>query len=348
MSSQLETLLAALHNSREVLILPHNNPDPDAIASAVALRFLIMNTLSLPCLIAYKGTIGRAENRALMRYLNDPMRRLEDLDMQQPVALAVVDTQPGTGNSPIDSHVEVRVVIDHHPRPDIAYNPVFADIRPECGATATIMTQYLQAAAIQPPPDLATALFYGIKTDTLGLVRGATADDIDAYLYLQPLVDVNKLIMIENAQVPAAYFRQLNTTVEAASIYNDLVVSYIGPMGYPDLAGEMADLLLRMEGIQSSMCLGTFANVLIFSIRTRRPGGGAGSMARAVVTSGGSAGGHGAMAGGQVPLNDHDPASIANDIIRRFLEHLNTPPDTIGMPLLDYAPLIDQNRTLFS
>ncbi|MFP4437543.1 MAG: DHH family phosphoesterase [Chloroflexaceae bacterium] len=338
MASQLNTLLSTLHGFERLLILPHNNPDPDAIASAVALKELLEHTSNTACQIGYKGIIGRPENRALVRYLQRPMRRLTTGDRRQATAIAMVDTQPGTGNSALENGADVRIVIDHHPISDYDKTVTFADIRPQIGATATILTEYLQEAGIEPASTLATALFYGIKTDTLGLVRGATSADIAAYLYLQPLIDVNALIAIENAQVPPAYFRELNDTVQAARVYGDVVIAYIGSMEYPDLVGEMADLLLRLEGIQWSICMGIHNNQLIMSVRNRRRRGGAGQLARAVVGQDGTAGGHGMMAGGQVQLHDHDAAQMAHDLMRRILRYLDIPPETNGVPLLSHSP----------
>lgn len=338
MGFQLDTLLAALQGAEQLLILPHNNPDPDAIASAVALKTLVEQQSEMTCQIAYKGIIGRPENRALVRYLQKPLRRLTAQDLRQSWPVALVDSQPGIGNSALNNGTVARVIIDHHPLSDEAKTAVFVDVRPSIGATATILTEYLQAVGMEPATPLATALFYGIKTDTLGLVRGATAADIAAYLYLQPLIDVNALIAIENAQVSPAYFRELNDTVQAARVYGDVVIAYIGSMEYPELAGEMADLLLRLEGMQWSICMGIYDDQVILSVRNRRRRGGAGQLARAVVGQDGTAGGHGMMAGGQIPLEGRDAAQMAQELLLRVLDYFKVAPDTSGIPLLSHSP----------
>jgi len=138
--------------------------------------------------------------------------------------------------------------------------------------------------------------------------------------------------------VPPAYFRELNDTVQAARVYGDVVIAYIGSMEYPDLVGEMADLLLRLEGMQWSICMGIHNNQLIMSVRNRRRRGGAGQLARAVVGQDGTAGGHGMMAGGQVPLHDHDAAQMAHELMHRILRYLDVPSETNGMPLLSHSP----------
>jgi nanoRNase/pAp phosphatase (c-di-AMP/oligoRNAs hydrolase) len=340
MATSLESLLGVVRGSSRVLILPHTNPDPDAIASSVALGYLLGQQLGVATQIAYKGIIGRAENRALVRYLQYPLKKLSKTALRGKPLIALVDTQPGVGNNALDQTTPVHLVFDHHPKFADAQPVLFSDVRPQLGATATILTEYLQATGIPPPPNIATALFYGIKTDTLGLLRGATEADIDAYLYLQPYVDTAALIEIEHAQVPAAYFRQLDTTIQSAQVYQDVVIAYIGVLAYPDLVGEMADTLLRLEGMRWSICMGQHQDTLLISVRTRDRHGDAGFLVRAVVRSDGTAGGHGMLAGGQIVLGHCDAAQLAQNLTRRMLKYLAISPHMSGVPIvLDPAVL---------
>lgn len=330
---RLQQLLKALESERRVLILPHNDPDPDAIASAVALRYLLADTLSVEGYIAYRGIIGRAENKALVRYLAYPMRRLARADLDFPRPFALVDTQPGAGNNALPAESSAAVVLDHHPLREATATAAFADVRPEVGSTSTILTEYLRAADIEPPQPLATALFYGIKTDTLGLVRGTSPADVAAYLYLQPLVDLEALVEIERAQVPIEYFQRLDAALHSARVYGDVIVSFVGPMRRPDLAAEMADLLLRLRGIQWVICIGEYKSRLVLSIRTRSQRPGAGRVVQAIIDEQGTAGGHGFMAGGHVPLHGADPEEYAFELGQRALEYLGVPTDRVGKPL---------------
>jgi nanoRNase/pAp phosphatase (c-di-AMP/oligoRNAs hydrolase) len=330
----LEQLLQAVGGANDILILPHNDPDPDAIASAVALRYLLVEKLGVKSRIAYRGIIGRAENKALVRYLEHPLQRLTGADLQQASAIALVDTQPGAGNNPLSTVPVAAIVLDHHPWRQATANAIFADVRPEAGSTSTILNEYLQAAQIELSRPLATALFYGIKTDTLGLVRGASPADVAAYFYLQPLVDVEALIEIERAQVPIEYFHRLDAALHSAQVYGDVVTSFVGPMRRPDLAAEMADLLLRLRGMQWAICTGIYKEELVLSIRTlsRRPG--AGQLAQAIVGEQGTAGGHGTMGGGQVPLRGADPEQLARELVRRALQRLGEAEGDAGTPLV--------------
>jgi nanoRNase/pAp phosphatase (c-di-AMP/oligoRNAs hydrolase) len=334
-SRRLDRLLAVAKGAAEFLILPHNDPDPDAIASALALRRLLSATLGIQCTIVYRGIIGRAENKALVQYLDRPLRRLKAQDLAGPAPVALVDTQPGAGNHPLPRDRVPALVFDHHPLQEASQQAAFADVRPGMGATSTILFQYLKAASIEPSQSLATAMFYGIKSDTLGLVRGAGPADVDAYFQLQRLVDVEALVEIERAQVPPEYFRRLHAALHAARVYGNAVISYVGPMQRPDLAAEMADLLARLDGILWTVCMGAYKGELIVAVRSRHPRGGAGHLVQTVVGDRGTAGGHGTMASGQMSLQQEDPEILARRLATEVLKVLGLQGGPAGEPLLD-------------
>lgn len=330
----VDRLLKTVADAGSLLIVPHNDPDPDAIASAVGLRYLVTQRLGRESTVAYAGFIGRAENKAMVRYLGRPLKQLAPSDLRDSAHIALVDTQPGAGNNPLPPGRIPTVVIDHHALREETSQTAFSDVRTDLGASSTIVTEYLQVAAVEPPPWLATALFYGIKTDTMGLGRGASLPDVAAYYYLQPMVDIEALIEIERAQVPASYFKSFVTAFQAARVYNSVVLSYIGAMSYPDQAAEIADLLSRLEGTQWVLCTGTYNSSLILAVRSRSRRTGAGMLVRAVVGTQGMAGGHGTMAGGQVPLRGADPAALAEQLGQKTLAYLKIPADTPGRPLI--------------
>jgi nanoRNase/pAp phosphatase (c-di-AMP/oligoRNAs hydrolase) len=332
-AERLKSLWEALRETNTVLILPHNNPDPDAIASAVALCYLLEQKTGIEGQIRYQGIIGRAENKALVRYLGYPLARLRRSDLDSGTLIALVDTRPGAGNNALPEGHSAAIVLDHHLQCESVAEELLVDIRPDVGATSTMLTEYLQAAAIEPPPSLATALFYGIKTDTMDLSRGASQPDIDAYFYLQRRVDLEALGRIERAQVPSAYFQGLVTALQATRRYDDILVSYLGAMDYPDQAAEVADFVLRLQGIRWSLCMGTHDGDMVLSVRTRRHGGAA-RLVHAMVDGRGMAGGHGALAGGQVPLEGQEPTRLARELIALALHHLGAEPAAEGEPIV--------------
>jgi nanoRNase/pAp phosphatase (c-di-AMP/oligoRNAs hydrolase) len=165
------------------------------------------------------------------------------------------------------------------------------------------------------------------------LSRGISSADAAAYFYLQSRIDGEALAEIERAQVPAAYFKSFATTMESTQVYEGIAISYIGAMEYPDLAAEIADLLSRLEKVEWVICMGTFEDQLLLSVRTPNEQG-AGRLARFVVNGEGTAGGHGSMAGGQIPLKARIPDQLAQQVARRILQYFSLDPDVAGYPLV--------------
>ncbi len=176
------------------------------------------------------------------------------------------------------------------------------------------------AARLEPDAALATALFYGLKTDTRGLSRGASHTDERAYIKLLGLLDRQKLIQLEQAGLPRVYFYAFYRGLHAAQVYSRSIVADLGEMHRPDLAAEMADLLIRLEGAQAVLCLGEYNQTLQLSIRTVPLGQAAGLLVQRIIVEPGRAGGHGNMAGGQVPLAGQEYAVLVDRITARFLD----------------------------
>lgn len=336
MQKRWQTIQECLKGYSEILIVLHDDPDPDAVASGEALRFLLSERLQMRGEIVYRGVIGRAENRALVDFLAPQMETLPDDAIPEKMpqqAVALLDTQPGAGNSPLPADYPVDLVIDHHTdRGDGAGR--FRDIRPWIGALSTIITQYLQAAELKPSMRVATALFYGIKTDTKALSRDASAADVSAYFYLLEFVDVDALVEIENAQVPAEYFKSLAGAMQSARVYDGVVFAFLGQSNYPDLTAEVADLLLRLEGVRWVVCMGAYEDQLNLSVRARSDEVDAEELAREIIGEAGTSGGRNTLAGGQMPLNGADAEQMAEEIRLRTLAYLEVPTSLEGERLV--------------
>ena len=328
----IDLLLKTVADWGRVLILPHNDPDPDAIASAAALLYLLEHTTSVKGEIAYKGIVGRAENRALVRYLNRPLITLEADILNVPVVL--VDTQPGAGNNPWQPGVVLAGVIDHHPYNVNSDLATFVDVRPRVGATATIIFEYFYTLNLDLPAELATALFYGLKTDTRGLSRGVSQADAAAYYHLQSQVDTDALAEIERAQVPVSYFRSFANALASTQLFGTVAVCHVGNMEYPDMAAEMADLLVRLERVEWVVCTGVYLDTLLLAVRAGITYSDAGALVRAIVQNNGTAGGHDTMAGGQIPLKAATPTKMLSVLQQRLRQALKISPTAIPESLI--------------
>ena len=304
-----------------LLILTHDNPDPDALATGKGLAVLFQ-AWGVESRLAYCGLVARAENRAMLNRLTPEWENVEALDfLDQYPSIALVDSQPTAGNNRLPESLSPRIVIDHHHPVRQAINKVqYIDVRPEIGASVTLLYQHLEAAGVVPDPLLATAMFYGLKTDTQGLSRGAAPADEAVYLRLLSRADRTELIQVEQAGLPRDYFRAFSRGLNAARVYGHAVIAELGVMDRPDLAAEMADLLLRLEGTRAALCLGQHNNQLHLSLRIEFMDQDAGLLIQRIIVPPGKAGGHGTIAGGQVPLADQDVNRLIAQIEQRFLD----------------------------
>ena len=319
---RLSALLEAVTNSSTILILPHNNPDPDSIASMLALGHLLGEIAGVKSLFAYHGIIGRAENRALVRYLDPPLRPMASFDRPELAPWRWSTRNPARETSrcrpmPASSSSSITMLCNC-PKP----SPILLTFVLNWVQRPRFWWSIFRQPNWQPSPPLATALFYGIKTTTMGLGRNANPTDTKAYYYLQSRIDVAALAKIEHAQVPANYFRSFDTALRRARIFDHVVISYLGLMDYPDLTAEMADLFLRLERAKWVICMGVYENILILSVRTRGRDGQAGQLIQAIIEGRGSYGGHGTVAGGQVPLYGEDPVQLADRLSEKALRYL--------------------------
>lgn len=316
-----------------VLILTHDNPDPDALASGKALSFLFKQAWGVPSRLVYSGLIARAENQAMLNHLTPEWEYGDKLpDLKEYSAVAQVDTQPGAGNNRLNGVQPAHIVIDHHhPIREMIEGISYADVRTDIGATVTMLYQYLDAARLQPDPSLATAMFYGLKTDTRGLSRGASSADEVAFVRLLHRLDQKELSKVELASLSREYFRSFNRGLHASRIHGQAIISRLGNMEQPDFAAEMADILIRLQGINAALCLGEHNETLHISLRTTM-GQDAGLIIQKVVTLPGKAGGHGTMAGGQFPLEELDIEQLLVSIEKRFLDVMGESSE--GMDLL--------------
>jgi len=248
--------------------------------------------------------VGRQENKVLCEALSLEVSPVSSINFDDYDLIALVDCQPGAGNNSLPDTVKADVVVDHHPTDGARAirRGAFVDIRADVGASATIVAEYLIDAGIDITADLATALVYGIKTDSLNLAVKTKKKDLEAYLHLFPLADIDKLKAIESAQLPREYFAALNDAIEGAFIYDHIVVADLDDVDNPGLVGEFADLFLRLIAVETSLCFGVFDEILMISMRTMDTSLHSGRIMKYAVGERGTAGGHAATAGGQIPL----------------------------------------------
>ena len=322
---RLEKLRQIVERKKKVLILTHNNPDPDAIGAGWALSHLLKEELGVGSTFVYGGIITRAENRAMVRLLNIGIKPLEMINIHNFSVVALVDTQPNAGNNSLPSSIEPAIVIDHHSLRKTSHRVEFADIRPQYGSCSTILTEYLVQAGLSFEKKVATALYYGIKSDTQDLGRDATEADYEATIRLYPRVLLKVLSQIEHPELSRDYYVLFDQALHDAVIFGDVILCDLGFLLKPDMVSLMADLLLRFSGVRWSFVMGGIDSRVIFSLRTKRHNQNAGLMAQRVVKGLGTAGGHGMIGGGQIVTKELTPekqARICVNLKNRLLRIL--------------------------
>jgi nanoRNase/pAp phosphatase (c-di-AMP/oligoRNAs hydrolase) len=334
-------LLAFLSRRRRglspLLILTHDYPDPDALAAACALQYLAREVFGVESRIAYGGVIGRIENRAMVRLLEIPAHRLRSGDLESHRRVALVDTQPGFENNSFPSRRRATLIIDQHasvitPSADLAL------IDESCGATCVIVAQALLASDIRVPRNVATALAYGILADTLELYRARRRDIVDTYLTLLPHCDMRVLARIRNPERPRRFFDSLAKAIRGAKVRGRLMVSHLGSVENPDLVSQTAEFLLTYERARWVLCTGRFRERLHVSLRTSQNKAAAGEVLRAIVADPRDAGGHGAIAGGSLEVEDPSSeqawAGLENDLQRALVRRLRISSGGFRKPFL--------------
>jgi nanoRNase/pAp phosphatase (c-di-AMP/oligoRNAs hydrolase) len=311
----------------KVLILLHNNPDPDAISAGWAFSFLLKKRFHVGSLVVYGGRILREENRAMVRLLRIPIKPLEEVetDLRRYKIVALIDTQPRTGNNSLPKSAAPSIVIDHHPLRKKTLGVPYLDVRPRYGSTATMLTEYLLEADLSFTRRLATALYYGIKSDTQNLGRGADEADARAATFLYRKVLLMRLSQIEYPELPRRYFSEFDKAIHRSKIYQNLIVSEMGFLRNPDMVGLISDLLVRISGVHWSLAMGRDDSHLIFSLRTKHRNQNAGRMAQRLVKGLGTAGGHGMVAGGQIRIDGvltEKEGQLSEILERRLRKHL--------------------------
>jgi len=322
--AKLDRLIQYARSHERALILTHDNPDPDSIAAGFALAHLLEKLAGVEAIVAFGGIVGRAENRALVKVLKLPVVPVSRVDIDDYDLICMVDTQPEQGNHSLPARHFPDIVIDHHPeRPDSHLAPI-ADVGGPIGATSTVVAEYFRASGLKVPIQVATALFYGIKADTRDLGRQTTRQDVEAYLWLFPMTDKDALGEIEHPKLPEDYFRLYHTAIERALVYEDVVVCDLGDIYAPDMFSEVADRFMYLEDMRWSLGFGEYEDAIYYSVRTGDRRMNAGRLMRDVIEQrGGSAGGHGTMAGARLPVKGLAAAArkrLREEVVRAFLD----------------------------
>jgi nanoRNase/pAp phosphatase (c-di-AMP/oligoRNAs hydrolase) len=311
-SRNSDRLLAALAEYEQVLVIMHDNPDPDAIASAWAVSVLVEEKLGLPVRIVAGGAIVRAENRHMVDLLQPPIELVDSCELCDRNAMVLVDCSPSATNQLLwSTDVGPVGVIDHHTNG--ADDLPFADVRPEVAASASITAGYLREQKLEPGFKLATALVYAIRTETKGYETKYSPLDRSIIPWLTERCDPALLAEIENAPLSRAYFGDLVLALQNTFLYEDTAICFLPKAEGIEIVGEVADTVIRCESVRRVLCAAVVGKDLYLSSRTANDAGHAAKLLQKTLDGLGGAGGHVHRAGGKISKAAHGDR-IAEDL----------------------------------
>jgi Exopolyphosphatase-related proteins len=327
---RLRELQHVLRGLDRLAVVAHDNPDPDAIASGVALARLAERVGCDPE-VCYYGDISHQENRAFVNLLDIDLRNLgPGADLSEYDGFALVDhSRPGV-NDQLPEDLPVDVVIDHHP-PRASVDASFVDLRSEAGATSTLLVDYLDHLDASLTEDLATALLFGIRVDTDEFTRETSQTDFEAAATLLPHANLETLARAASPSVSPTTFDTLADAISNQQQRDETVVSGVGRLPDRDALAQAADRLLDIDGVATTVVHGVRDGTVYISARSRGTDFDLGGILRDAFEPIGSAGGHADMAGAQITLGvleaaeDHEElplAALDSIVADRFFDAL--------------------------
>jgi nanoRNase/pAp phosphatase (c-di-AMP/oligoRNAs hydrolase) len=280
-----------------ILILLHNDPDPDALASGLALRNLLRRTKTTAIIGAMQG-VTRPENLRMANMLDIQVEQITPVSLREFERIATVDVQPHYFSGMLD---RVDLVIDHHPEQP-GYSAVFKDIRADYGSTSTILTEHLRAVDVNISERTATAMLYAIKSDTLFFARHTNRVDLEAFTFLYPLADAALIRKMEGAEITLERLTFVTRATQGGVMREQVFSAFIGEAPREDFIPYTADFFLQLEDVKWTIVAGVVNGSLIVSVRNLGYSRNAGEFVKRWFADIGSAGGHRAMAKAVVPI----------------------------------------------
>ncbi len=322
-----------LSTGEELIVVCHNNPDPDCLASALALGKIAGNAGIDERRVMYSGTISHQQNRAFVNLLEMNLTEFDEQVIRnrgENSLVAFVDHAIPGQNNEVSDDIMIDIVIDHHPAEDI--EATFIDHREQIGATSTILSQYLIELEIVPSEKLATGLLFAIRRETLGFLRDVTKEEYQAAAALHDTIDEELLRRLTMPAVSSATIDAIALAITNRQVRNSVLITHVGRTSERDSLPQAADYLATLEGVGTAIVFGIVKENIEISARSTDSRVHLGDALRDAFDGVGSAGGHRSFAGGEVPLgivadyadDDDNLADIVETVItNRLVKALN-------------------------
>jgi len=326
-----EEVVSVIEDAETLAVVCHDNPDPDCIASALALRAVASHAGVDDIDVLYGGEVSHQQNRAFVNLLEVALSDFGEADLGEYDAVAFVDHSVKGENNSVSEEASVDLVIDHHP-PEDGVDAGFVDVREEFGATTTMLVEYLQELDITPDTDVATALLFAIRAETLEYLRGATEMEYDASKFLHRYADAELLRRMTEPAFTPETLNTIGSAIREREVRASSLVAGVGVTSERDALPQAADYLMRLEGVSTVLVFGIVGERIEASARSKDSRVNLDRVMRDAFGDVGSAGGHRDMAGAQVPLgvfsemaeNDEKMVELVSGTVKkRFFDEMN-------------------------
>jgi nanoRNase/pAp phosphatase (c-di-AMP/oligoRNAs hydrolase) len=302
--------------SEGMAILIHRSPDPDSIASAAALQS-IAEERDVAASIVYEGEIGHQENRAFVNLLGIELVSSDEVDLAGFDTVALVDHAKGGEEAAVDADVDV--IIDHYEH-EHEHDAEFTDIRTNVSATSTILTKYIQELDLQPEQNIATALLYGIRAETLDFKRDTTPADLTAAAYLYPFADHDTLEQVESPSMSPETLDVLAEAIRNREVQGSHLVSNAGFIRDRDALAQAAQHLLNLEGITTTTVFAIADDTIYLAARSKDIRMDIGRILADAFGDIGETAGHSTDASVEIPLGIFTGIEVSKDNRETLLE----------------------------
>ena len=300
---------------RKLAIKIHRSPDPDSIASATALK-AIAESRDIDADIIYEGEIGRQENRAFVNLLGIELVSAQEVAMEEYDTIALLDH--AKGGDP-DDYEQVDIIVDHYEQ-DYDHEVAFSDIRPNVSSTSTILTKYIQELDLTLDQEVATALLYGIRAETLDFKRDTTPADLTAAAYLYPFADHDTLEQVESPSMSAETLDVLAEAIRNREVEGSHLVSNAGFVYDRDALSQAAQHLLNLEGITTTAVFAIADDVIYLAARSKDIRMDIGRILEDAFEEIGESKGHSTEASVEIPLGIFTGIEVSEDNRETLLE----------------------------
>ena len=310
-----EKLATILRETADRLaIVTKSNPDPDSIASAAALQ-AIADHLGVESDIVYLGDIGHQENRAFVNLLGIELNLWESVDDQSSYDTVALVDHSSSPEIPFD----VDVVIDHR-EADLEIDPAFVDVRPSMSSTSTIMTKYIQEFDLNLSEEVATALLYGIRAETLDFKRDTTPADLTAAAYLYPFANHDTLEQVESPSMSPETLDVLAEAIANRDVQGSHLVSNAGFVRDREALAQAANHLLNLEGVTTTAVFGISEETIFLAARSKDIRMNIGKVLDDAYGEIGEVAGHSTQSSAEIPLGIFTGIEISDDTRDTLLE----------------------------